>query len=329
MITYIFLSILFLAYFNGANDNFNGVATLWGSQVSDYTRAITLATICTFLGSVASYYFASDLAVAFTQSGFVPDSLVSNSHFILSVVLGAGSTIFLATILGLPVSSTHAIIGGLIGAGYLAAGSELHFSTLGKHFFLPLLLSPILATALSYITYQFLTLVPQWDPQEHHLITSNDRTSLINGAHHITAATISFARGFNDTPKFAALLVLTPFLTPAFNTLLLASVIGIGGLFHANRVAETMSQKITPLTNVQGLTANAVNVVLVLLATTVGLPVSSTHVSVGSIFGIGLAAGTSDKKQIKNIVLSWLLTLPIAATISFFLYFFMNYPNKG
>lgn len=138
---------------------------------------------------------------------------------------------------------------------------------------------------------------------------------LVDKLHYLSAGAVCFARSLNDTPKFIALLLLCQFFVMKVNFLLLAIVMGIGGLLHAKKVATTMSRKITKLNAGQGLTANLVTSFLVIVASRFGLPVSTTHVSVGSIFGIGLVNGSADKKQMKGIAASWILTLPVAAIL--------------
>jgi PiT family inorganic phosphate transporter len=89
----------------------------------------------------------------------------------------------------------------------------------------------------------------------------------------------------------------------------------VGGLLSARRVAETMSHRITEMNHGQGFSANLATGLLVTAATLFGMPVSTTHVSVGSLFGIGLTNGTADLRVVRNIALSWLLTLPCAAAL--------------
>jgi PiT family inorganic phosphate transporter len=90
----------------------------------------------------------------------------------------------------------------------------------------------------------------------------------------------------------------------------------IGGLVNARKVAETMSRKITTMNHGQGFTANLTTAILVVLASLYGLPVSTTHVSVGSLFGIGLTTGKANPRVVSAIVLSWLITLPCAAILA-------------
>ena len=143
----------FLAYSNGANDNFKGVASLYGCRAASYRTAITWATITTFAGSIASIFLAQALLKKFSGKGLVPDTLVGSEQFLLAVALGAAITVILATLLGFPISTTHSITGAIVGCGLVAVGTGVNFAALGKGFVLPLLLSPILAIALGGLLY--------------------------------------------------------------------------------------------------------------------------------------------------------------------------------
>src|SRR5947209_6894703 len=143
------LATLFLAYANGANDNFKGVATLYGSGTTTYRRALAYATVAALLGSVAALFLGEGLAAAFGGKGLVPDDVARSGSFASSVALGAALTVILATFLGLPVSTTHALTGALVGAGFVAVGKDVNLAKLGKAFFLPLLVSPVVSLTLA------------------------------------------------------------------------------------------------------------------------------------------------------------------------------------
>src|SRR5712692_820399 len=144
------LAVGLLSFANGANDNFKGVATLWGSGLTTYSRAIAWATGFTFLGSLAAIGLGSALAATFSGAKFVDAAIAAQLPFLIAVALGAGCTVLLAARLGLPISTTHSITGALVGAGVTAVGfSHVRFAALGKGFILPLLFSPIIALVLT------------------------------------------------------------------------------------------------------------------------------------------------------------------------------------
>ncbi|HWO29682.1 MAG TPA: inorganic phosphate transporter, partial [Candidatus Acidoferrum sp.] len=150
MTTLLILSVVLLSFANGANDNFKGVATLWGSGLTTYQRAIAWGTGFTFLGSLGAIWLGSALAVKFSGTKLVENGIATQLPFLIAVALGAGCTVLLAARLGLPISTTHSITGALVGAGVAAAGfSHVKFAALGKGVVLPLLFSPIVALVLT------------------------------------------------------------------------------------------------------------------------------------------------------------------------------------
>src|SRR2546423_4862708 len=157
----LFLATCFLAYSNGANDNFKGVATLFGSRTCSYRTAISWATVTTFAGSITAIFLAQALLKKFSGKGLVPDTLTTSPEFLLAIAIGAGATVILATLTGFPISTTHGLTGALVGAGLTAVGPQVNFTVLGNAFVLPLLLSPLLAMAVGgtiYLTFRFLRL---------------------------------------------------------------------------------------------------------------------------------------------------------------------------
>jgi len=139
---------------------------------------------------------------------------------------------------------------------------------------------------------------------------------ILDTCHVFSAAAVSFARGLNDTPKIAGLLVAAEMLDIRLSMVMIALVMAVGGLLSARRVATTMSKKISEINHGQGFSANLVTSFLVIIASKFGVPVSTTHVSVGAIFGIGVLGKNQDTRVIRSIILSWLITLPVAALVS-------------
>ena len=144
---------LALAYANGANDNFKATATLYGSGAAGYPEARRLATLAQLCGSAASVVLAGALLEAFGGKGLVPAEVVGDPRFLVAVGAGAAATVLLATRVGLPISTTHALVGGLAGSGFALAPSQLSWSALGGSYFLPLLVSPLLATGAAALVY--------------------------------------------------------------------------------------------------------------------------------------------------------------------------------
>lgn len=347
------LSAMFLAFSNGANDNFKGFATVWGSDTLDYRTALRLATVATVAGSLCSLLLAEALAQQFSGKGLVPDAAANTPQFLFSVGMGAALTVFVATRAGLPVSTTHALIGGLLGAGLGLGDGELHINTLLSSFLSPLLASPLLAATLGWLAYRFMirhpvqndcacivvpgensepvqggamllnsgapTLVIASDAQCEALATPISRYSLSrigDKLHILSAMLICFARGVNDTPKLAALLIGAHLLDSAVSVSAIALIMALGGIVFARRVAHTISRRMTRIDHMPGLAANLITAGLVLFASKFGLPVSTTHVSVGSIAGVGAGSRNNNWSIIRGIAASWVATLPLSAAIA-------------
>ncbi|MBV9125219.1 MAG: inorganic phosphate transporter, partial [Planctomycetes bacterium] len=136
---------------------------------------------------------------------------------------------------------------------------------------------------------------------------------------YLSGGAVGFARGLNDTPKIVALLLAGEAgeaIAPNLGLALVAILMAVGGILNARRVAETMSRKITRMNPGQGFTANLVTSLLVASASRLGLPVSTTHVACGSLFGIGVVNRTARVKTILAILLAWVTTLPIGAALA-------------
>lgn len=360
MLIALVIIVLFLAYANGANDNFKGVATLYGSGTTTYRNALIWATLTTLAGAAVAIVLSSGLVASFSGKGLVADSVAGQTHFSLAVVAGAAVTVMLATLLGFPISTTHALTGGLIGTGLLASTDGIHLKALWTSFFMPLLISPVLAFGLAVVICPWL--IPLLSRQKlkrescvciataaqasglaspagaavatrtsaFEIVTSDagkaDCVQRFDGRviggevgkgmdnlHFLSAGIVCFARASNDAPKIAAVLLLGGGLAPGTGIGLVAVAMAVGGLLHSRRIAETMSNKVTTMNANQGLLANVITGSLVVLASKIGVPVSTTHVSCGSIFGLGAASGQGRWKVIASILAAWVTTLPVAA----------------
>ncbi len=367
VLTLLLAATFFLAWSNGANDNFKGVATLWGSRAASFRTALAWATASTLLGSLASVLLAGALVQRFGGKGVIDDSVIEPA--MLGAIAGAGAvTIFLATLLKMPTSTTHALTGALVGAGWSAGGrAAIDWTIVGSKFAQPLLLSPLLAIGAAALLYPLLRrarLAAGIDRQSCLCVGPGEPPVAIGAAaalevgapapeialgstaqcveryrgsllgidaqravdlvHYASAGSVCFARAVNDTPKIAALLLgagarfEADLSTPTL--LLVALAMAAGGWVQSRGVADTMSHRITSLNPGQGLTANLLTAALVLGASRFGLPVSTTHVSCGSIFGIGLATGTGSARTVLRILATWLTTLPLGLALGALIY---------
>jgi PiT family inorganic phosphate transporter len=345
-----------LAFANGANDNSKGVATLIGGGLLSGKKAILYAGAATLLGSLAAIWLGAELAAKFKGKGIVDAAILGSALFPLCVGIAASLTVLLATRIGMPISTTHSMVGAIIGIG--VAGHGLNWGAVWSKFFYPLLTAPLTAVAVAAVVYlafrgirRGLGITDQTclcigealhpvavknngsmhfsesglaltiDQQENCIrrydgqVFGISAQAVVDRLHLFSAGAISFARGLNDTPKVAALMIGLSFLTEAHAVLLVGGAILAGGLLMVRRVSETMSHRITTMNDGQAFSANLATAFLVIIASRWGVPVSTTHVSCGSLFGIGLITKQGNRKVIGSILLAWITTLPLAALI--------------
>ncbi len=353
-----------IAYANGANDVSKGVSTLAGSGVTDYRNAIRWGTLWTVAGGLAGALVAGALVTTFGK-GLLAPSAVPTLAAAGATLAGAAFWVLLATRLGLPVSTTHAIVGALLGVATVAYGpGGVHWSALAERVLLPLLLSPVLAllatravlslwrraatapasdgapdcvcaelaspvaaaaggNTLPAVDLRFSQLrVTTGTSEQCARSTPSARRLTLSKLHWLTSGATSFARGVNDAPKMAALMLAAfaaePGGAPSVSWLFVAVTAGMAAGSHVGgrRVTEVLAEKVTPLGHADGLSANLVSATLVTTGAVFGLPMSTTHVSSGAILGV--AAGrvhTLNRKTLREMVLAWVATLPGAALL--------------
>lgn len=341
------LMVLVLAWANGANDVAKGVATLSGSGVAGAQRAILWGSAASVLGGLAALAWGGALVSLFGK-GFLVGSPELSWSFSFGAIGGAAGWVLLATRLCLPVSTTHGLIGGVIGAALATWGTgAVHFAAVGSKALIPLLASPLAAIALCGALLLATRLIdrhlPAWspgccDPRDYGtnpFVCAPDtpRTRMVRrvwvGLHWFSSGLVGFARGLNDVPKIAALalpallaLPPTPAGAPAVTAaalLLVTLAMGAGSVWGGMRLLPVLACRVSQLDVRTGLAANLGTSMLVLAASPLGLPVSTTHVATGSLMGVRFAErgrpATGD--ALKAILFGWVVTLPIAAVLSY------------
>ena len=358
------LLVMGLAYANGTNDVSKAIATLVGSGVTDYRTAIIWGTIWTVAGAGASALVANAMLKTFS-SGLIQPGIATPPALALAILIGAMGWVLVASRTGLPVSTTHALTGALVGAGLASLGSQgLAWPAIIGKIGLPLLLSPLLALAVSFLVHPVVRRVAaRWEgaclcvmPASRALVTidpmGNTRTLIqtsafgepvvavpsqcdraglcgltigLDSIHWLSSGLASLARGANDTPKIVAMLLLGnasaswPSLTVQISVLAAASLaMGLGSYIGGFRVTEVLAEKVTRMDHAEGLSANLTTSSLVLVSATMGLPVSTTHVSSFAIIGIGILKGLHAVRwtTVRDMVLAWFVTLPAAGILA-------------
>src|SRR3989441_6874147 len=360
----LFLLVLALAYANGTNDVSKAIATLVGSGVTNYRTAILWGTVWTVAGAGLSALVAGAMLKTFSR-GLVQPGIATPPALALAILIGAIGWVLVASRTGLPVSTTHALTGALVGAGLVSIGSQgLAWPAIAGKIGLPLLLSPVLALSVSFIVHPMIRrIAARWDgaclcvmPASRALVTidarGNTRTLLqtnvlgqpvvavpsqcdraglrgvtvgLDTIHWISSGLTSLARGINDAPKILAMLLLGGALASWPSEIMkvaafagAALAMGLGSFIGGYRVTEVLAEKVTRMDHVEGLSANVTTSALVLVTATMGLPVSTTHVSSSAIIGIGILKGLKAVRwtTVRDMVLAWVVTLPVAGILS-------------
>ena len=342
---------LAVAYANGANDVSKGVATLVGSGVTNLRRAILWGTAWTVAGGIVAAFASQGLVAVFSGRGILVADAASNPVFLMAIACGVTGWLAIATRTGLPVSTTHALLGGLVGAGIAARGvAGVSWTAVATKTALPLAVSPVLALALVIgvaplirrafqrlnrycvcveedqpvlVAGSAAALVP--DPSRRVIAGAEcpprvvARVNAMDSLHWFSSGSTSFFRGLNDTPKILALGVVaagtTGVAAPWF-FVMVAVAMGAGSYLAGTRVTETLAGKVTRIAHDDGFAANLVTSALVGAASMFALPVSTTHVSAGAITGVGVRKQDVRWKMVRNMVLAWIVTLPVAALVA-------------
>lgn len=340
-----------VAFFNGANDVSKSIATLVGSGVGSYRRALAWGAAWTLVGALAAALVSRGFIPVFSGRGLL-DTAPTGVAFPIGVAAGAVGWVLLATRTGLPVSTTHALVGGLVGTGGMAAGIDgVRWGQVARAVGVPLALSPLAALALVFVGLPVVRLVfrrltgycvcVERRPlvlgtvspgstlaagEALRVMAGTDcppqvvgRVEALDALHWVSAGLTNFARALNDAPKILALGIAaqaTIDLGLGAMIALVALAMTAGSVVGGWRVTQTLSTKVTRISPSHGLTANLVTSALVGLASTLAAPVSTTHVSAGAIVGIGMKEGEVHWGLVRGMLLAWLVTLPIAAVLA-------------
>jgi PiT family inorganic phosphate transporter len=320
-----------LAFANGANDVSKGIATLAGSGRTSYRTAIAWGSVWTLAGGLASLVIAVGFVKAFTSAIISPEVLAL-ATFPLAVSAGAAAWVVLASLTGLPVSTTHALTGAIVGVALVAGDvASVRWWILLSSIAAPLALSPLVSAAIGYGAHAFAArlspacvCVQVEDPDEVNAdgtataaraarfvvytcacgaaerspstaVAGLRRFTPAAGLHWGASAALSFARGVNDNAKIAAVGAIgITALTADIRVAfaVVALAMTVGGLFAGMRVTRTLGERVVRMDQDTGLAASLVSAALVLAASFYTLPVSTTHVATGAIVGAGVRQGS-------------------------------------
>ncbi len=316
----------YVAWNIGANDAANSMATSYGSKALTLRQIIIIASILEFCGAAL---FGQRVTHTIAK-GIVPIEMLDHHLVVygaLAALISAGFWITISTYYHLPISTTHSIVGAMLGFG-LAAVSQGHLAlediewTVLAKVVLSWIVSPLFGAALAFATFMLIRffLLDRF--------ASESIEHIFRYLQVLTACYMAFAHGSNDvanaTGPIAAIMGYSgqvPFWVLFFGGLGIAIGIATWGY----RVIETVGKNITELTYTRGFSAEFATATTVLAASSLGMPVSTTHTLVGSVIGVGLAGGLAsvNLKIVQKIIFSWILTVPVAAAMTISIYTMM------
>jgi PiT family inorganic phosphate transporter len=305
------LSVLF-DYINGFHDTANAIATSVSTRALKPEYAILMSATANFLGALTGTAVAITIASGLAT---IPDG-PAGQIIVAAALVGAIVWNLLTWRLGIPSSSSHALIGGLLGATIIAEGVDaVIWSGVVDKVLIPLVLSPVLGIAIGFLfMVVLLNLFRRAHPQK---INSRFRRLQVG-----SAAFMAFSHGSNDAQKTMGIMTIALYTAgviptvevPLWVILVCASAISLGTAAGGWRIIRTMGQKVVKLDPVHGFAAETTAATIILTASRFGLPVSTTHVISSGIMGVGASIRLSAVRWgvAGNIVTAWVLTLPAA-----------------
>jgi len=310
-------------FINGFHDTANAIATSVSTKALKPRHAILLAAVMNFIGAMTF----TGVAKAITKDIVDPFTLENGSVVILAALISAIAWNLITWYYGIPSSSSHAIIGSIAGAAIAAAGfSSLNYSGFLK-IIQALIISPILAFAVGYLVYSLFK-----------IIFKNNNLSKTNKNFRrfqiVTAAVQAYSHGTNDAQKAMGIITmaliasghLTTDDVPFWVQLACATAMGLGTSVGGWKIIKTVGGNIMKIRPVNGVAADLTGALIIFGATYIHLPVSTTHVISSSIMGVGASHRLKGVKwgTAQRMLITWVITLPISATLAGLVYLILN-----
>jgi PiT family inorganic phosphate transporter len=314
----IILAALVYDFFNGFNDCANAIATTVSTRALTPRVAIVMAWVLNFFGAL------SNTAVATTVGKGVIDPQQASLPLVLVALIGASVWTGLASFSGIPVSVTHSLIGGLLGAGIVASGFKIILLHGIKKIILAMFLSPI----FGFLGGLLLIVAVSW-------FFKNSSFRMVNRSFKrlqiLSAAWMAFSHGMNDAQNAMGIIAmalvsygaLATFKVPLWVMITCASAMALGTSIGGWKVIKTMGSKVFKLQPVHGFSAETSAAAVIAGMSLIGAPISTTHVISTAIMGSGASQGLSAVRWgiVKNIIIAWIVTIPASGVVAGLLYF--------
>lgn len=311
-------------FLNGLHDAANSIATVVATRLLSPVKAVAFAAFFNFMAYFLSIIFPSLHKVAETiGKGIIDKDLVTPS-VVFGALVGAMFWNIVTWWRGIPSSSSHALVGGLVGAGVAHAGlGGIQWAGLNKTA-IAIFLSPMLGMLLSML----LMLLSSWVFSN---ATPRGAEGSFKSLHMLSSATYSISHGLNDAQKTMGIITVLlystgylkgEFAVPHWVAISCYVAISLGTLSGGWKIIQTMGTRITKLSQHQGFSASMGGSVMVFTASALGIPVSTTHTITGCVIGAGTARRTSSVRWgvAGNVVLAWIITIPASAIVGALFY---------
>jgi PiT family inorganic phosphate transporter len=316
-------------FLNGLHDAANSIATVVATKLLGPVQAVAFAAFFNFAAYFLMIWFPDLHKVADTiGKGLIDKDLVTPSVVFYALV-GAMFLNIVTWLKGIPSSSSHALVGGIVGAGLAAAGfGTIQWAGVSK----TLLFIP-LAPLIGMVVAMLVMLISSWLAR---LANARGAERAFRGCHLVSAAGYSLGHGLNDAQKtmgiITVLLYSTGYLQGEFHVphwvaLSCYVAIGLGTLTGGWKIIETMGSRITKLSQHQGFAASTGGSIMLFGASWAGIPVSTTHTITGAIIGAGVARRESAVRWgvARNVVMAWLITIPCSGAVAAFFYWLTTF----
>jgi len=323
LIALIVLALMF-DFLNGLHDAANSIATVVATRLLSPVMAVLFAATFNFAAYFLTVAFPSLHAVAETiGKGLIDQDLVTPA-VVFGALVGAMFWNVVTWLKGIPSSSSHALVGGLVGSGVAHAGATgIQWSGLNKT-----LAAIVLSPAIGMFLALLVMMVSSW---ALHRASSRSAESGLRTLHLFSSAAYSLSHGLNDAQKtmgiITVLLFSTGHLTGEFHVPHWVAIscyvaIAMGTLSGGWRIIETMGSRITKLSQHQGFSASLAGSIVIFGASALGIPVSTTHTITGSIIGAGTARRASAVRWgvAQNVIIAWFITIPASAAVGAIFY---------
>ncbi len=309
-------------YINGFHDTANAIATVVSTRVLSPSAAIIMAAVLNFGGAMVATHVAKTIASDIVSQGKATELIV------LAAVLSAIAWNIITWLYGIPSSSSHALIGGLVGAAVARGGFEMVTwkGLLGKVIY-PLFGSPIVGFIVAFL---IMTLITKLTAHRH----PRKMSEFFRKAQLISSALMAFSHGQNDAQKSMGIItlalvsngVIAKAEVPLWVKVACATTMALGTAAGGWRIIKTLGHKIIRLDPVHGFAAETAGAAVIMTASHYGMPISTTHAVTASIFGVGSSKRLSAVRwQVaKNVLVAWVVTIPATAFVGATLYWLLS-----